>query len=176
MKTCPLRFIPGGQNGHGYSLSNTKTLTDPAILDALLANNPELVFCLGSVNDTLNGEYRPDYQQSWQQIITKLSSHPSVKKIIVTSIPPFTNVQLYDNQEVKDAQSQSNEVISKLPAFNEKVVYFDLFAAMDGFAYDPEWSIGSASGTPDVNDLQPSPKGHVRLAELLYSVIRANLE
>ena len=79
-------------------------------------------------------------------------------------------------RKLKMLNHNQNEVISKLPAFNEKVVYFDLFAAMDGFAYDPEWSIGSASGTPDVNDLQPSPKGHVRLAELLYSVIRANLE
>ena len=167
-------FYPGGQNSHGYSLSNPQTLTN--LVDALLVNDPDVVFCLGSVNDVHNGVFKEDYQKSWETIVDKLSSHPSVKKIIVTSITPFTKVQIFNSADVKQALLKSNDVISKLPAYNEKVVYFDLFSAMNGFDYDSEWSIGSASGTNDISDLHPSPKGHVKLAELLYSVIRANLE
>ena len=167
-------FLPGGQSGHGYSLSNPQTLTD--YVDVLLQDDPEVVFCLGSVNDVNDGLFPEDYQRSWEWVIDKLSSHPSVKKIIVTSIAPFSHVSIYDTPEVKNAQLQSNAVIAELPNYNEKVVYFDLFTAMNGFDYDSEFSIGSAIGTTNTTDLHPSPKGHVKLAELLYPVIRANLD
>lgn len=149
-----------GHGGHGWSETHSAPLSDH--ISAVVADNPEIVVCHGSVNDVTSGTLASDYEQSLKNAIDTLTANDSVRVIIFCTIPAVNKSRTRDTPGIKSATDQANEIIKRLPQYNSKVWVIDEYSARNGKGYDPELVEGSTSNSVDKTDLHWSPLGHAQ--------------
>ena len=161
-------IVGHGNNGFAWADSFANSL-DTQRAD-MLSENPTIVWCHGSVNDT-QAALPGDYQSSWEAHITAIAAHSTVKRIVVSTVPPYQRVEAHNKIVDKKAILAANAIIHDLAAFNSKVWVWDEFAAVGGFGYDQQLTIGSAAGTAAPTDLHWSPRGHAFAASQRASLL-----
>ena len=182
------KYYAAGDAGHDWSSGGAQIRTN--FFTAVSTYDPEILVCLGSVNDVANASDPATMVANIKSLLTSVSANcRNLRKILfIETFPPFLSAgATFQNQSVYESQIAA--MASGLPGYavttkdsrTVTVQYVPVYSALGGSSYNPAFHLDShpakanwktlTGSTSEDSDVHPGQFGMNRMIEIIWPAL-----
>lgn len=182
---APFHYYIAGDSGSEWSTENSDQIAANRF-NAVIAYNPEIIVCLGSVNDVAVGNTTAQLETDTKDKLDDfIDNCPNLNHILFLTTPPLVGDDGVNTSAKRDLLDSHHAMQAGLNGYRGKVVVYDLFTALGGHDMNGDYNEGSHTNAADWDaissssiagdNIHPGQTGMSKYAEVIWPVLKSLL-